>query len=86
MNKKSVVKCQNSDIHRRSKQGGKILMILGDNNIFIQCRDMACKRWTRIGISFPGIKIDFSKAALTQSVMPEGYHFDISPAATVIGE
>jgi hypothetical protein len=86
MLKKPIIKCFNKDVHRRSNGEGRILAILGKDAIYIHCGDRACKRWTKIGLLFPGIKLDFAKAAIVQELMPEGYHFDVSKAAVVIGE
>lgn len=86
MLKKTVIKCYNTNIHRRNNGEGHILIILGNDSIYLHCSDRACKRWTKLKISFPGIKINFSKAAVIQTLMPENYHFDINKAAVIIGD
>lgn len=87
MSDKKVVKCFNEDIHRSYSGIGHILMIFDkDGAIYAHCNHKACKRWTKLEISFPGIKLDFSKAAIIQKLMPAGYHFDMDKAAVVFAD
>jgi len=79
-----VVHCHNKEVHRRSGYGNTLL-IYDKNSLYVYCRDRACKRWSKVQISFPGISIDFSKAAIIQTLMPKDYHFDTSDASEVIG-
>lgn len=86
MANKTVIKCHNKEAHRRSSGEGKILAVFGSDCIYLHCKDRACRRWTRLRISFPGIKLDFSKAAIVQDILAKDYHFDFDKAAVVIGD
>lgn len=81
--KKKAVRCKNADVH--ADEGGHILVIFEKNAFYMQCKNSQCKRWTRLEISFPHTEIDFRDAAIVQSLMPTGYHFDVEPAAAAIG-
>lgn len=82
---KRSVKCFNKSIHQRGNGEGHLLCVVGKSELYLHCNDRACKRWTKIKISFPGIHLDFTKAAIVQELMPAGYHFDLLKAAVVIG-
>lgn len=85
--KKQVIRCHNDNDHidpKGIKHRGKILVIFEGENIYIHCGYLRCKRWTKLNISFPGVKIDFSKAAIIREIMPEGYHFDTEDASTIL--
>jgi hypothetical protein len=92
-----VVRCRNSKFKHNDSFGkyedkGKILFILQDNSIYAKCSGTKnnCKRWTKVEINYPGIEdLDFSKAALTQTVMTKNFTFplkgkDIEPAPILI--
>ena len=84
MNKpKQVVRCQGS-IH--TKHEGNILIAYSGSEIFVKCNDRDCKRWTKITITIPGLKIDLSEAGITQEVMPPDYHLHLQAATTVVSE
>jgi hypothetical protein len=85
MPKAIQIKCHNSDVHRRSGTGD-LLAFLEGNSIYLLCRDRLCKRWTKIEINFPGIKIDFAKAGLVQRLMPEKYNIDYTKATVILDE
>ena len=79
-----VIRCRNSkkrhnqDFDQKEDKGG-ILFVLDGNSIYTICRGdrHSCKRWSKVDVSFPGIKIDFSKAALKQEVMPKNFRFPL---------
>ena len=53
-----------------------ILAVVDEDCIYIKCSDRDCKRWNKIKISIPGVKLDFSKnVAFTHDVMPRGFVF-----------
>ena len=72
-----VARCRNNRVHFRSDGVGNILFVMEGNSIYAKCTDRGCKRWTRMEISLPGVNIDFSNAALIQSLMPKNFKFDI---------
>jgi len=81
-----VVRCFNRDVHHRSNGNGNVLFFMRGDSIFVKCTDQDCKRWTRIMIRPPGIKLDLEKAALIKKLMPKGYHFDARDAVSVVEE
>jgi hypothetical protein len=84
MNKpKQVIRCQGS-IH--TKHEGNILIAYSGPDLFLKCNDRDCKRWTKITINIPGLKIDLSEAGITQEVLPQDYHLHLQPATTVVSE
>jgi len=72
-----VIRCRNKEVHRKSGGVGNILFVLDENAIYTMCSDRGCKKnkWWKTEISFPGMKIDLTKAALTQTPMPENFSF-----------
>jgi len=82
---KKVIKCHNKEVHRTASGTGSILLIIDKGALYMHCKERSCKRWTKVQISFPGITLDFTKAAVVQTLMPEGYHFDVSDAPVVVG-
>ena len=82
----SVVRCFNPEVHQRSEGSGNILCFVRGDSIFIKCTDQGCKRWTRLMFRIPGVNVDFSEAAIIQKLMPVNYHFEATPAKTVIEE
>jgi hypothetical protein len=86
MGKAIQVKCHNKDAHKRSGGEGDLLAFLEGNSIYLYCRDRVCKRWTKIEINFPGIRIDFSKAGIVQRLMPKNYNFDYLKATVVLDD
>ena len=79
---KKVIRCD-GDVH--TQHTGNILVAIGGNSMFVKCGDRGCKRWTKITISIPGIKINLSEAGIIQEVMPQDYHLHLEPATTAIG-
>jgi len=82
---KPTTRCQNKGLHRSNGEGN-ILAIIDRDGLYIQCKDRGCKRWTLVEIHIPGVDFDFTKAGITQRLMPKGYHFDLQKAAVVVEE
>ncbi|HUX56356.1 MAG TPA: hypothetical protein VMV77_05250 [Bacteroidales bacterium] len=83
-----VIRCRNEQKHQ-PKGVGNILFAFEGDRFYMICGE--CHRWTEIKISIPGIKLDFSNAAMVQQVMPKSFKMpkqigtgDISRAAVVI--
>ncbi|MCP4651136.1 MAG: hypothetical protein GY853_13805 [PVC group bacterium] len=58
-----------------------MLIVFDGNSIYAKCKgsnNHNCKRWTKIDVDFPGIKIDFEKAALKQTAMPKKFRFEMA--------
>jgi len=85
MAKAIQIKCLNYDDHKKSGEGN-LLAFLEGNSIYLYCKDRICKRWTKLEINFPGIKIDFSKAGFVQRLMPKNYKFDYKKAVVIIDQ
>lgn len=81
MEPKLAIRCQ-SKIH--GDRGGNLVCAVVNNAIYIKCQDRDCKRWTKLTINVPGIKIDFSSAGIVQEVMPQDYHLHLEPAPVVV--
>jgi hypothetical protein len=56
---------------------------VADNGFFVKCSDKDCRRWTKITLNIPGVKLNFTKAGITQEVLPENYHIDHDQSITV---
>jgi hypothetical protein len=65
---------------------GRILGFLQGDSIYLYCNERSCKRFTRIKFSWPGVKIDFNKAAIEQTLMPEKHNFRNKLASVLVGE
>lgn len=73
------IKCK----HVKAHTHGRLLAIIRDNSIFIKCKHTQCKRWTKLTISFPGIDLDFTKAAITQEFVSKNHRFDVADCPMV---
>ena len=82
MKAKKVIRCQ-GDVHKAHQ--GNILVAISENALYVKCQDRGCKRWTRITINIPGIKINLLDAGIIQDAMPEEYHLTLEPATVVVG-
>ena len=80
---KKALRCSNPTCNHGN---GNVLLALEGKRIYVKCRNRDCKRISRITIRIPGIDIDFNSAGIVQEVLPEGYHLDLEPAATVVSE
>jgi len=78
---KKVVRCQGS-IH--TKHEGNILIAYGGSSIYVKCNDRDCKRWTKLTINIPGLKINLPESGITQEVLPQDYHLHLEPATTAV--
>lgn len=76
------IKCVNDEVHKNHE--GRLLCILDKDCIYVHCKHANCKRWTKLKISFPGISLDFTKAAIIRELLPSDYHFDFDEAVTVV--
>lgn len=84
MNKsKQVIRCQG---HIHTKHEGNIILAYSGSDLYVKCNDRDCKRWTKVTINFPGLKIDLSEAGITQEVLPADYHLHLEPATSVVLE
>jgi hypothetical protein len=84
MGAKSVIRCASPMCSGNEKPN--ILLAFEGNSIFVKCRDWDCKRFTKITVNIPGIKIDFKDAGIIQEVLPADYHLSLEPACSVVGE
>ena len=73
-----LIHCNVAGSHSTGK--GRILVVLNDNSIIVQCKTNRCRRWIKLSFSFPGINLDFSKAAITKEFLPENYRFNETEA------
>jgi hypothetical protein len=83
MQPKKVIRCQGKTHGDRQ---GNILIAISGPSVYIKCQDRDCRRWTKLTFNIPGLKLDLSVAGVLQEVLPEGYHLDLEPAMTVVGE
>lgn len=67
------VRCQAEYHLKHNPSGGNIVLMFQGNSIFAKCDRGGCKRWTKLSISFPGVEVDFSKAAFSQKTMPKNF-------------
>lgn len=79
-----AVRCSNSALHQRHE--GNLLAIIGQQGVYVKCQDRACKRWSLLRLSIPGVTVDWSKVGISQVLMPADYHFDLDKTVTVVGE
>ena len=82
-------RCKNGAAHtyRGVPADGNIVAFLGEKSITIRCPDSACKHWTTLEMSFPGVNIDFRKAGIVQSVSaPGALKFKVSKPVVVLGD
>ena len=63
-----------------------IIAALGKDTIFVRCNDKACKRWIRLRVNIPGVKLNFHKAGFTQEILPKDYHLHLEQATVVISD
>lgn len=52
---------------------GNMLVVMGDERIFIRHRNPEGNYWEEITVRIPGILINFSNAAITQKLLPENF-------------
>jgi len=69
-------KCNEIPLAQTKKHEAHVMLaVVEDDCIYVKCPDQYCKRWNRIKISIPGVKLDFAKVAFTHDVMPKGFVF-----------
>ena len=84
-----VLRCREKFHEESIKKIGNILFVFDGDSIYARCTDRGCKRWTKITLNIPGVKLDFSKVGFVQEAMPKGFRFelkdgDIERAPTMI--
>lgn len=83
-----VVRCKNSEAHKvnGSPIDGNILAFLHNESIYIRCPDHdSCKKWNKITIRIPGIRVNYNLAAISQSVIrDEKIKFPSTKAIAVV--
>ena len=71
--KPQSVRCQSKYHLEHNPSGGNMMMMLEGNSIYVRCNHGTCRRWNKISVSLPGVNVDFSKAALSQEIMPKNF-------------
>lgn len=67
-------RCKNGKAHtyKGVPADGNIIAFLGENSITIRCPDSACKHWTTLEFSFPGVNLDLREIGVVQSTTAPG--------------
>lgn len=68
------LRCHSSN--HNIKSAGGILLIAKGPYLYAKCNDRGCKKWTRIGITIPGVKANFDNAAFETKPMPDNFVFN----------
>jgi hypothetical protein len=80
-------RCKNEIAHLRNghPMDGNIVMFMGKDTITVRCNNAACRHWTTIQLTLPGIDLDLRKAGITQSTSaPGGTKFNTEKPSIII--
>lgn len=73
--KPQAVRCQNKVHLGYNSNGGNMVMVLKGDSIYVNCPHKKCRRWIKLKIDIPGVKLDFGKVGFVQETMPENFVF-----------
>lgn len=78
------IRCQNDAVHFHFKGEGKLLAVIGPDGLYFMCPDRRCKRWFRAKFHFPGVDLNYSKAALSLEMLPKGTRLPAGKMCAVV--